>query len=155
MKNDVAQLEQHIRDLADAFSIVLVFDANCKPEQAYSLDGSYLPEDVRKACLLKEDDKIVLCRPIMDETSYAVALHEIGHAVHPLGRVLKAVQSQLAKGSDTTHPRERHRIAGLSLDQEYAAWEWAHANALYWSSAMQQVENFAIGTYEKFRKEVR
>lgn len=130
-----------------------LLDERLLPEQAFSgrLKEELLPPEVRQ--LIPDVDDFVVGRPVADETSYAVVLHELGHILSPLGRIKSKVP--VAKGWDATHPRERHRQAGLLLDQEYAAWEWAEYNALCWTPAMEQVKLYALGTYEQYRKEVR
>lgn len=51
--------------------------------------------------------RTVSIKPIKSMKTYFIALHEIGHIVHPLG-----------SGS------------GLRLEKEYYAWEWAIENSL-------------------------
>lgn len=70
--------------------------------------------------------KKVRISTIKSDITYAVALHEIGHI---LGRYPK------------------HRI-----DREVAAWEWAKANALVWTPAMQRTASRLLGGYVKWTR---
>lgn len=84
--------------------------------------------------------------PVTDETTYAVALHELGHLLAPLGRV------DLIEGSLTYRTTGRPgtlRDVRLSIEAERAAWEWAHDFALEWTEVMTYVETFAMATYLK------
>lgn len=115
----------HVRELAAAFKVALcVMDippenagANVKPH------GEYLG--------------IVKCSRIVDDTTYAVALHEMGHVVAPLGGL----------------PEERRHVTGaaslrVQLIEERAAWDWAEHYACDWTPAMEQVKQWALSTYE-------
>ena len=66
---------------------------------------------------------------IRSESSYATALHEIGHA------------------------RGRHQQSRARLTRERWAWQWAHENALIWTDAMERARIKALAWYEaKARK---
>jgi hypothetical protein len=55
----------------------------------------------------------IAIRPVKTDITYAIALHEIGHILGP-------------------------RQSGARLDKEVGAWEWARANAVVWTDAMQR-----------------
>lgn len=73
-------------------------------------------------------DRVVLMGPVREQTGYAVCLHEMGHLVAANG---------LAAG-----------VVG-----EDAAWEWAQHMALDWTPTMQQVRDWAFGTYLAAREQ--
>lgn len=133
---------QHIAQLGAAFG-VFVQVKSMAPDGAGA--GSALvgimtpdgPTDVQRV-------KAIVIAPVIDETTYAVALHELGHCLHPLGMLD-------AEGSKTwrmTHEPSSLRDIKLQLVSERAAWEWAHHYALEWTDAMAFVERFSIGSYE-------
>ena len=83
----------------------------------------------------------VFVRTITDETSYAVALHEMGHVGHPRG---------FLRTLETEHD------AHLKVQEEENAWFLARSHALDWTVAMEMVYKQAIATYyEAARREVR
>lgn len=111
-------LQRHALDLATAFDVRLIVDARLKPEEALGLPRI----------------RVALCSTIIDETTYAVALHEIGHLAAPAGVVRQAATSA---------------NSALMIVEEDAAWAWAKHYALVWSPAMQFVMDYAMGTYER------
>jgi len=129
---NIEAMAQHVTDLCKAFNIVAEVRPDMKPEQASS---GHLLGTV----------PYVKIPPVVDDTSYAVALHEIGHMLAPLGsfRHTEITQKFLQR-----HPAELARLKRLRLDEEYAAWEWAKHHALDWTTGMEQVYRYAIGTYE-------
>ena len=113
----VAQLEQHARDLAAAFKVRLVMDAQVQPHEAFALPQR----------------RLVVMSRIVDDTTYAVALHEMGHVCAALG-----VVDGLVDG-------DPQRLRQLEED---AAWTWAAHHALIWTPAMDAVAAWAEGTYQ-------
>lgn len=117
---------QHARDLAKAFKVAFI-EMDIAPEEAGASvkpHGEYLG--------------IVKVGRIVDDTTYAVALHEIGHVVAPLGGLVE----------------EKRRLEGsaamrMTLIAERAAWEWAEHYAADWTVGMEQVKLWALSTYEK------
>jgi hypothetical protein len=75
-------LAEHIRAMASAFSVKLVIQQELPPEAAASCRVVFSPDD---GADLKFD--VVVMHPVIDETTYAVALHEMGHALEPMGRL--------------------------------------------------------------------
>lgn len=127
----VQELADHARALASAFKISLVErdDIIVKPEQAISLHYD-LPGGLQY--------KIVGVQVIADECRYAIALHELGHCIAPLGAIAES----------KTRPE-------LILVQEEAAWEWAEYHALVWTTAMEQTKTFGLDSYRKTDSERR
>lgn len=135
-------LRKHVVDVAAAFNIKLSFDESLRPEDAAALhlpaleivgttDGSVGINLVKM--------KLAICRPVVDETSYAVTLHELGHLIAPNGS-LPAEHAQA---------RSMDRHLAIQLVEEQAAWEWAVHQAMEWTPVMQSVMDYAIGTYQK------
>lgn len=68
---------------------------------------------------------IKICiNPIIDEVTYAVALHELGHAL------------------DERYPPDR-------ISRERVAWEWAEKHALEWTPAMEAFRQHALQLWEE------
>lgn len=67
----------------------------------------------------------IAIRPVKTAITYAVALHEIGHILGP-------------------------RQSGTRLDKEVGAWEWAQANALEWTDAMEKTRSRLLQTYVRW-----
>lgn len=122
-------LQRHAHELARAFGVHLIEEARLKPEEAAAVPHL----------------RAVVVSPIIDETTYAVALHEIGHVASPTGylRVVKETDNavevrQLVSGSHADAQRA----------EEDAAWEWAQHYALDWTPAMEAVKAYGRGTYD-------
>jgi hypothetical protein len=129
-----ARYAQHVRDLARAFGIHIREDVNMAPHQA---GAGHLRGDTSR--------RGIVIVPVIDESTYAVALHELGHCLSAFGMV------NLHEGSKTmraTNQLSSRRDVLLQLEEERAAWEWAHHYALEWTDIMSYVERYAIGTYE-------
>ena len=116
MNPTALDLQAHARQLSTAFDVRLIEAAALKPEEALSL--SHL--------------RVALCHPIIDETTYAVALHEMGHLAAPCGVLRSVVNGDISR---------------LMRDEEEAAWAWARHYALVWTPAMEAVATWAEGTY--------
>ncbi len=117
-------LRQHARDLAAAFAVRLVETPDIKPDDARALPHL----------------RLALCAPVIDETTYAVALHEIGHLAAPSG-VLRAAGATGDEGN-------------LKRDEEAAAWAWARHYALIWTPLMDSVARWAENTYAAAPKRI-
>lgn len=111
-------LRAHAHDLAKAFNVRLIESDQLEPDEAVAL---------------KLWNGIVLCTPIVDETTYAVALHELGHLLSPLG-LARSAGVQCERGN-------------LQRLEEDAAWTWARHYALEWTPVMDAVASWAEGTY--------
>lgn len=109
---------QHVLDLAAAFKVTVHISPNLRPEQAGA----------------NPRIRAIAISPIVDETTYAVALHEMGHLVNPLG--CRSLEN-------------RDLPAVTVLSEEHAAWEWAQHVALEWTGPMEAVRVWAVGTYER------
>jgi hypothetical protein len=83
--------------------------------------------------------------PVDTEIGYAVALHEIGHMVHPPANSRSAIQKFMLANMPTLE--NLFVLFGLELAAERAAWAWARAHALVWTTTMIAVEVMATNTY--------
>jgi hypothetical protein len=116
----LSALQSHARALAVAFDVQLVEDPRLKPDEACALTSG----------------RVVFAAPVIEETTYAVVLHEIGHLASPTGIVRHAV----APGGNP---------ASVLLIEEEAAWAWAQHYALEWTPVMESVKTWALGTYQE------
>ncbi len=82
-------------------------------------------------------DRVVVMVPIVDDVTYGIALHEMGHIVAP--------------GGHSTEPVDREAVPGMEqlLGQEDAAWRWAIETALVWSAEMEAMHIWARETYRR------
>lgn len=115
----VATLQAHALDIAQAFDVRLIECAALQPHEAFAQTRL----------------RAAFVGTIVDETTYAVALHEVGHLAAPLG-VLRALLGEANN-------------MNLSLDEEDAAWQWARHYALIWTPVMDAVAKWAEGTYQQ------
>jgi hypothetical protein len=108
--------QEHARALARAFDVRLIESEQLRPEEALAIPPM----------------RVVLCAPVSERMTYAVALHEIGHVVAPLGSLVGGVAGDRAN---------------LRRDEEDAAWAWARHHALEWTPDMDAVARWAEATY--------
>ena len=131
---------QHITELASAFRVVLEVRPGMSPDAAgagFVFADEHLP--------LHRQRRAVRIAPVTCEVTYAIALHELGHCLSPLGMVTNT------EASDTfrrTHNYATKRDVRLQLLEEQAAWEWARHYALEWTPLMDSVERMAFDTYQ-------
>jgi len=121
---DLAALRRHIYELAAAFDCEVHETTEANPEDAFAIPG-------RRA---------IVIAPIREEAGYVIALHELGHLNAPLGFL--GAERRAAESAASRH--------NFTLTEEQAAWEWAEHHALYWSAAMTQVRDYALGSYRDF-----
>lgn len=132
-----SELSCHVRDLCTAFAVTLIVSPRLPPDQAaagYHTADAHLPIAQRR--------RAICIAPVRDETTYVVALHELGHAVSPTG-ALRAIERNHRGPGDIQSLRE----ARLLLDEEEAAWEWAQHYALEWTQLMQSIQDYALSEY--------
>lgn len=164
---DALDLARHVGELADRFNIkldvrdmdprlagagyVVVQCVGCGQRNALKRPGIVRCGRCKTPLGRHNIIHLVMIAPVTCEATYAVALHEIGHCLHPAGR---ARESQ---GSRTT--RLTGDIATLDdmrfqLLEERSAWEWARANTLVWSDVMQRVQDAALESYERYARKL-
>lgn len=122
-----AELRQHVLDIGKAFNIS-VREQSDLPMRDAAMHSEYHPTTRRFIRF------VIVVRTVTDEETYAVAMHELGHAIHPGGLLRTFV------------PGEK-RNPNLSLDEEISAWEWAKKQALIWTPSMQSVMDYGLSTY--------
>lgn len=143
-------LRDHAQSLATLFGITLVYSEKLKYEEAGAIvfdDSS--PEAKRALAEVGCTKMVVRARAIIDEATYAVVMHEIGHHLAPNGHCL------LKDPKPGCHPRDRYEWLAAKLVAEEAAWEWAQyyiEQVFVWTAAMEQVKRYGLGTYERGRR---
>ena len=128
----------HVAALCRAFNIALVVRWGMDPAEA----GAGF---MQRAGILTTQLSIVIA-PITEETTYAAAMHELGHCLAPLGMLRHEHGSREARGGGA-YTIATQRDACLMIEEEIAAWRWAHHNALDWTVAMQQLEMMMMARY--------
>lgn len=106
-------LREHAIAIAKAIGVRLIETDVIKPDEAFAVVGP----------------RLVVCHPIIEETTYAVVLHEVGHLAAP----------GAAFGGS----------AEIVLAAERAAWTWARAHALEWTPTMDALATWCESTYAK------
>lgn len=122
------EMRKHILELAEAFNIEVCEDPRLTPDQGASMQIG-IPGVMTIS--------IVVFKPITDDTSYAVALHELGHKLHPSG----SIRTFLADEDNMN----------MKVTEEESAWEWAQHHSLIWTTGMEQVKLFGLNTYYRER----
>lgn len=100
MKIKVSQMREHVERLVKEHKIVLRHVKRIDQSRCFPWNGA---------------PPVVQFPPVWSEITYAVALHELGHA---LGR------------------QANHRD---DIVREGDAWEWARANAVVWTAKMERL----------------
>jgi len=133
-----ARYAQHVTELAAAFKVRLIVWASLKPHQALASWNGLT------------GNPVALIAPVIDETTYAVALHEMGHNLHPTGRLYSEMSPEMrATGKIATL-----RDVRLKLLAEESAWEWAHHVALEWTDVMCLVERLSLDSYRAMARKL-
>lgn len=153
----------HIAELAGRFNVVLDVRPDMPPEMAgagYRVVRCRVcgqQNRIRRtgnarcgACknpFGHQRSNLIMIASVSDETTYAIALHELGHILHPTGRVNEFEGSATMRA---THEVATLRDVRLQLFEEESAWEWAKQNALEWTPTMQVAKDRAIQSYYKY-----
>ncbi len=151
MEMSIPNLKRHAEQVAQGFQIVLVEDRLLKREQGRSMVLASTPylQMLEEFFEVPMPHKVVHVFPIDDETSYAVAMHEIGHQVAPNGFCL------LKRPKEGCHPRVVFEYLAAKLVCEEAAWEWAQyyiEQVFMWTAAMEMVKQYGLNTYRTGRR---
>jgi len=136
----IATLAKHVVDLCDAFGVGLEIDKQLAPDGARAMTQSYQPDAAKK----------VRVHPIIDETTYCVALHEIGHCVSPTGMMFFEWSLSMRLFRQPTSVRDIR----IALEMEDAAWMWAKHYALEWTPLMQNTAAMCLATYTREARRV-
>lgn len=147
----VERYREHTRELAGAFGVRLIEDSGLLAENAFALTPRLKEETARRLLVGPGHDLMwwlrdrhrfvgmVVHAPVIDETSYVIVLHEMGHVLSPTGS---------CRSTERIEPGSI-REANLALDEEEAAWEWARRYACEWTPAMEQVRQIGMQSYEQ------
>lgn len=163
---DSQRLARHIAELCKAFKVKLVVRAGMSPDRA-------------GAGISPKGKHFIRVYPIIDECTYAAALHELGHCVDPRGMLhhehtpLKCEHCGAACRVPPTgifamrcrHCKRRFhpwvvlnhlrqpaslRDVHLRIEVEEAAWAWAKHFALEWTPNMQRTMDMTFETYQRW-----
>lgn len=128
----VRELAEHVEQLAYAFNVKLDVRQDMDPHKGTSMMFTIFDIKVQG----------VIIAPVVNGSSYAIAVHELGHCISPLGMISVYLQQEFSGPYPLTL-----RAAQRSLTQELAAWEWAEHHALIWTPAMEKTKVFGLSTY--------
>lgn len=129
------EMTDHVESLCKAFDVLFKWHHKA-------------PDHARAGLLQRRvgTKKVVILPRIIDESGYAVALHEVGHCLAPNGMMWEQKSKAGRMGGD-------YRIFWtdsdwrLVLEEERAAWVWAAHYALMWTPLMSTVRKMAFATY--------
>lgn len=130
------ELSQHVHDLAQAFHVRVFVRTDMQPHEAAAAETI-------------DDRRVIVVSPIIDDSTYAVALHELGHCLSPNGMLPPGEFSRQYQHSKTP---ACVRDVRLCIEEERAAWEWAHRYAFYWTDLMAFVERLSRSNYTKYAR---
>ena len=152
---DDAARARHITDLCAAFDIVLKVVPGMKPDRASAgvIAPRVKPPTYQEfRTLLAKAKSTITIAPVTDETTYAVALHELGHRLHPIG----CLKFEMSDTMFLTNRYSSARDIKLTLESERAAWDWAMHNCLGrdWTDVMDIVRVMALRSYERDAKKI-
>ncbi len=137
-----ARFARHVLEVAAAFHVRVVVDPTLPPHGARAGETGQRTSGVYQATV----QKVIVISPVIDETTYAVALHELGHCIDPVASCRYDQGSAQLRQSDRLSTR---RDVLLQLEEERAAWRWAKHAALEWTPPMQQVAVWSLGAYKR------
>jgi hypothetical protein len=125
----------HIHALAQAFDVHVV-ETSIAPHEAFAGSGRVFHPHPATADpaerIIVGCERLIVVGRIHEETTYLVALHELGHHLAALGKL----------------HGQRGDPANLRRIEEDAAWEWAKHYALEWTPVMAQVATLARASYD-------
>ena len=90
------------------------------------------------------ETRAIFVPPIDGTAAYAAALHELGHILHPGGRLPKPAAGNCAKLA----------VLRVVIEEEQNAWAWARANAIDWDVTCDALERHAYDTYANELREM-
>jgi len=125
--------------------LCMAFDVRISPLPPQLMDRAAAGW-MHDAPVMDDRTRLIRIAEPTDETTYAAALHELGHLLHPLGTLVAREGSLRYRTTGRPHDA---RDVRLRLTSELAAWEWAHANALEWTEVMTFVERTCMAEYRR------
>lgn len=126
----VKEMSDHVIALGRAFNVRIGVDKRLQPHDA-------------AAGRNWAGQSIIRIHPVIDECTYVVALHELGHRVAPMGDLTH----EMSPFMQMMGTPENLRDVRLRLDEEIAAWKWARHYALEWTQLAVQLRRDAFNTY--------
>ena len=145
MEMTLANLRWHVATMAKRFDIAVIERTDLERHEAFSF--RFRDEVARLGIPVRS----ILVRRIDDESSYAVAMHEMGHHLAPNGYG-PGLDEEPKPGC---HPRERFEYYQRKLIAEEAAWEWARyyiEQVFIWTAAMEQTKEYGLSSYREARR---
>jgi hypothetical protein len=163
-----ARYAQHVAELAAAFGVkVQVFETmppdaagagwrvrvceSCGQRNALKRPGTVRCGKCKAPLGTVDTVHAIMIAPVIDETTYAVALHELGHPCSAFGMINHVEGSSAMRRENRC---DTLRDVRLQLEEERAAWAWAQHYALEWTPAMTFVMREALATYERAARKV-
>lgn len=131
------KLARHLSQLARAFGIRVVVRRKMPPHEA---GAGYMRVNGQNT-----SQRCIIIAPVIDEATYAVALHELGHCCSAFGML----HEHGSRRWRTTNQLSCMRDVRLKMEEERAAWEWARHYALEWTDLMTFVERIGVESYER------
>lgn len=120
---------RHIQDLCQTFDIEIVPCERPEDSRGGLVHGK-LYNQVRvpgqPATQKVIMGRMIQVKKVTNAFLYAIALHEVGHILHPNGL--------------STETRN-------AMDEELAAWQWAEHHALDWTADMQAAKDYGLMTH--------
>lgn len=141
-----ARYARHVTELAARFGVRLRVYRSSKTEGKRPHDAAALLARSSGTENMDECEKIVRVPVVSEDTSYATALHEMGHLLHPLGLVHRRDGSLHYRKTDMPVDLRDVRLLMLA---ERSAWEWARQFAMDWTPAMDYVARLAFNAYRQ------
>lgn len=135
------EMENHVKALCRKHRVVIKWIDATQPggtnnPNAVMLGGAGYIEDKSKRFIIVAH---VAVAGTAAEQTYAGALHELGHCVHPKGMTLDVHPNKVATREQMLE----------KMEEEKAAWRWAKRNALMWTPAMEQFARMMFDSYRR------
>lgn len=112
------------------------------------------PEEAGTARHPRTGQAAIVVAPFTNETDYAIALHELGHILHPNGSTPELMSPSMRRRARERRPACVRDMDVLLMNEE-SAWDWALDHALDWTPAMQQVKDICLGKYREQREQYK
>lgn len=128
---DVDRYRKHLLTLARRFGL------------AITESPQHIKDNYQAYALIR--DRVIQLPPVVDDTSYVTALHEMGHLMAKDGNHGE-FKPKLTDGELTAIGM---MLVYERIEEEYAAWRWAEKMAIEWTAGMAAVKLYALQSYER------
>lgn len=125
--SDVDRYRQHLIKLARRFGLAI----------------TEVPQHALHYAFAVPKDRLVQMPPVLDDTGYAICLHEMGHLMAKDGHHGTRDYTEEELAANTM------MIVFERIQEEHAAWRWAEKMAIEWTAGMTQVRDFALANYAR------